>query len=111
MILEQFLGAEPKISSSGDSEVRFTISEFASLLALDENAIRARIQNGNPEPEFLSIKELAKRWRVSRATVYNRLRATGTPVLDFSTRGHRSRKVVRMSDVKRIEAAKTKKLC
>src|SRR5690348_9304771 len=99
------------MSSSGDSEVRFTISEFASLLGLDENAIRARIENGNFEPEFLLIKEWANRWRVSRATTYNRLLATGTPVLDFSTRGHRSRKAVRMSDVKRIEAAKTKKLC
>jgi hypothetical protein len=36
----------------------------------------------NSEPTFFSISELAKRWRCSRASVYNRLR--GEVVLDFA---------------------------
>lgn len=60
--------------------------------------------------EFLSISELAARWRCSRGTVYNRLRLTGAEVLDFAPRGKRGKKVVPMKTILEIEAGKMKRL-
>ena len=60
---------------------------------------------------FLSIKELAERWRCSRATVYNRLRAVGASVLDFAPAGKRGRKVIPVRVVLEIETQKLKRLC
>lgn len=42
--------------------------------------------------EYFSISELAERWRCSRGTVYNRLRATRAEVLDFASRGKKGEK-------------------
>jgi hypothetical protein len=50
---------------------------------------------------FYSISELAKRWRCSRASVYNRLR--GEKVLDFARQGHKGQKLVPAETVLRIE--------
>ena len=63
------------------------------------------------DPDFFSIAELAKRWRVSRGTVYTRLRATGAQVLDFAAAGKRGRKVVSARVVFGIEEHHTKRLC
>jgi hypothetical protein len=63
------------------------------------------------DQDFFSILELAKRWRVSRGTVYNRLRAAGAKVLDFAAAGKRGRKVVSTTVVLEIEARNTKRLC
>jgi hypothetical protein len=63
------------------------------------------------EQDFYSILELARRWRCSRATVYNRLRAAGARVLDFAAAGKRGRKVVSTRVVFEIEARNTKRLC
>jgi predicted DNA-binding protein YlxM (UPF0122 family) len=63
------------------------------------------------QPAYYSIRELAERWRVSRGTVYNRLRCEGAPVLDFSAPGKRSRKAVRATVVLDIEGRRTKRLC
>jgi len=63
------------------------------------------------QPAYYSIRELADRWRVSRGTVYNRLRHLGAPVLDFSAPGGRSRKAVHVSVVLDIETRRTKRLC
>jgi hypothetical protein len=58
-----------------------------------ETAIRRNSQDNVGQP-FFSFTELAKRWRCSRSTVYNRLRAVGAEVLDFAppnkirTKGH-----------------------
>jgi len=62
-------------------------------------------------PEYYSISELAERWRVSRGTVYNRLRSAGAKVLDFAAAGRRSKKAVHASVVFQIEAQRTKRLC
>jgi hypothetical protein len=63
-------------------------------------------------PDFFSIGELAERWRCSRGTVYNRLRAVGAKVLDFATApGRRSKKAVPAGVVLQIENRKTKVLC
>lgn len=55
----------------------------------------------NPEPTFFSISDLAKRWRCSRASVYNRLR--GELVLDFARPGRRGHKVIPRETVTVIE--------
>jgi biotin operon repressor len=59
--------------------------------------------------EYFSIAELAERWRCSRATVYRRLRALGTEILDFSSRGKKGRKVVRATTVSQIERTRTRR--
>jgi hypothetical protein len=63
----------------------------------------------NPR-DFFSISELARRWRCSRGTVYNRLRAVGAQVLDFASGGRRGRKAVSLKTVLEIENRKTKPL-
>jgi hypothetical protein len=65
----------------------------------------------SPSPQFLSIPELAQRWRCSRGSVYNRLRAAGAKVLDFASAGKRGKKVVGIRVVHEIEARNTKRLC
>ena len=50
---------------------------------------------------FCSIPELARRWRCSRATVYNRIR--GEKILDFAAKGRRGHKVVPREVVSNIE--------
>lgn len=60
--------------------------------------------------EYFSFAELAERWRCSRGTVYNRLRAVGAEVLDFAPRGKKGKKVVRVATVLRIEDKRTRRL-
>ena len=60
--------------------------------------------------EYFSIPELAERWRCSRGTVYNRLRACGAETLDFATRGKRGKKVIRAKTVFRIEEMRIRRL-
>lgn len=70
-----------------------------------------RGSSGRMQPQrYFSIAEIAERWRCSRGTVYNRLRAVGADVLDFAPRGKRGRKVVHITTVIRIEERKTKRL-
>jgi len=87
------------------------MAEFAGLFGLQEDTIRERIALASNRPEYYSIGELAERWRVSRGTVYNRLRSVGAKVLDFAAPGKRGKKAVHVSVVFRIEAQKTKRLC
>jgi hypothetical protein len=60
--------------------------------------------------KYVSISQLADRWRCSRGSVYNRLRAAHADVLDFAPRGKRSRKAVALDVVLSIEARYTKRL-
>jgi len=60
--------------------------------------------------EFFSIGELARRWRCSRGTVYNRLRLSGVKVLDFGVAGRKSKKLVPAAVVLHMEAKYTKAL-
>jgi transposase len=59
---------------------------------------------------YFSIAEVAERWRVSRGTVYNRLRATGARVLDFAPTGKKGKKAVSARVVLEMEARQTKRL-
>ena len=65
-----------------------------------------------PDPSpYLSISDLARRWRCSRGTVYNRLRAVGAQVLTFAPCGKRSKKGVAREVVQQIETRNTRRLC
>jgi hypothetical protein len=90
--------------------LRLTIAEFAGLFGLPEDIIRERIAHTPSRQEYYSIGELAERWRVSRGTVYNRLRSAGAKVLDFAPPGKRGKKAVRATVVLDIEARKTKRI-
>lgn len=68
------------------------------------------LQNDPLIQEYYSVADLACRWRCSRGTVYNRLRAEGAQVLDFAPRGKKGRKVVSVAVIKQIEARNTKRL-
>jgi hypothetical protein len=58
------------------------------------------------DPPFFSIPELAMRWRMSRASVYNALR--GHRVLDFAAPGRRGHKLVPAETVRQIESKRLK---
>ena len=94
-----------------NSEKRLTVSELASLLGLQESVIREGIARARNQQEYYSIADLAVRWRVSRGTVYNRLRSAGARVLDFASPGKRSKKAVHVSVILQIEAQRSRKLC
>ena len=64
---------------------------------------------GEAQQDYFSIAELAQRWRCSRGTVYNRLRALGAEVLDFASRGKKGKKVVRAKTVLQIEERRTRR--
>ena len=99
-----------EVPGQSPAALRLTIAEFAGLFGLQEDIIRERIAHASNRQEYFSIGELAERWRVSRGTVYNRLRSAGAKVLDFSAPGRRSKKTVRATVVLDIEARKTKRL-
>ena len=88
-------------------------AEVASLFGLSEDAV-LELVNRRHAPvrrDFFSIPELAERWRCSRGSVYNRLRAAGAKVLDFAARGKRGKKAVSASTVLQIENRQTRRLC
>jgi len=66
--------------------------------------------HGKIERDYFSMSELATRWRCSRGTVYNRLRATGARVLDFAPAGKKGKKAVAAGVVLEMEARQTKRL-
>lgn len=53
---------------------------------------------------FFSIRDLAERWRCSRASVYNQI--PGEKVLDFATNGRKGHKLVPLEVVLKIERSR-----
>ena len=106
-------GSLGRIAGRRNMEVRETLSlsEIAALFGLPESAVRDRLARRSAGQDYFSIADLAKRWRCSRGTVYNRLRSEGARVLDFATPGKRGKKVVAASVVSQIESRVTKRLC
>lgn len=94
-----------------DTNPTLTVDEIASLFGIPVTAVRERLARHPAALEYFSISDLAKRWRCSRGTVYNRLRAHGAKVLDFAPNGKRGKKVVAASMVIQLEARQTKRLC
>lgn len=60
--------------------------------------------------DFLTIPELAERWRIARPTVYGRLRSARVKVLDFAPHTGRGRKIVPLGEILKIEAEQFKRL-
>jgi len=73
--------------------------------------MRDEMLNGDEaSQEYYSMADLANRWRCSRGTVYNRLRAEGAQVLDFAPQGKKGSKVVPAAAIKQIEARNMRRL-
>ena len=54
--------------------------------------VREKLNGDEASQQYYSMADLADRWRCSRATVYNRLRAEGAQVLDFAPTGKEGEK-------------------
>lgn len=61
-------------------------------------------------PQFLTIPELAQRWRIARPTVYARLQKLGIKVIDLSPGSARGRKVVPRSAILEVERRQLKRI-
>ena len=94
-----------------DSNPTLTVDEIASLFGIPVTDVLERLARHAAPVEYFSIPDLAKRWRCSRGTVYNRLRAHGAKVLDFAPNGKKGKKVVAASTVLQLEVRQTKRLC
>ena len=68
------------------------------------------VEKAHVRKDFLTIPELATRWRIARPTVYNRLRSAGLRVLDFAPKGGRGRKVVPLGAILEIERKQLKRV-
>jgi len=69
------------------------------------------LKSDGASQDYYSVIDLAKRWRCSRGTVYNRLRTHGVKVLDFGAPGKKSKKAVPAQAVYELEARKTRRFC
>ena len=98
-------------SSNLDRESRAGSLDVGPTVQDPETAIRSGLAIHRVQPEYFSISDLAARWRVSRGTVYNRLRSAGAKVLDFAPPGKRGRKAVHRGVILKMEAQKTRRLC
>lgn len=89
-----------------------SVSEVASLFGYSEDDVLQMINRRSQSlgQEFFSIGEIARRWRCSRGTVYNRLRFAKVKVLDFGVNGRRSKKVVPSAVVLQLEIKNSKAL-
>jgi predicted DNA-binding transcriptional regulator AlpA len=96
-----------------NSDRFLSLAEVASAFGCSEDTVIGLIGRNRPgaAPHFFSIPELATRWRCSRATVYNRLRAVGAKVLDFAPSGKKGKKAIPVQVVLEIEARQMKRLC
>ncbi|HMD86551.1 MAG TPA: hypothetical protein VKO18_17835 [Terriglobia bacterium] len=70
----------------------------------------ARAEAASVRKDFLTIPEIAARWRIARPTVYNRLKDAGVRVLDFAPKGGRGRKIVPLGAILEIERQQLKRL-
>jgi hypothetical protein len=86
---------------------RFTIAEFADMLGIPVEALKviiAKNRTVNRRP-FYNISQLAERWNVSRAQVYNILREADFKVLNIASKTSEERQSWRIpaSVVEKIE--------
>ena len=71
---------------------------------------RYQVRKAPAHRDFLTIPEIAERWRIARPTVYNRLRSARVKVLDFASHTGRGRKLVPVGEILKIEAQQFKRL-
>ena len=81
---------------------------MASAVQLDATKERRNQNQASDLLPFYSIRDLADRWRCSRASVYNRIR--GEEVVDFAANGRKGHKLVPLNTVLKIESVHLKVL-
>ena len=90
---------------------RLTIAEFADIFGFPALALLIALERNRSaiKKPFYSIPDLAARWCMSRAGVYNVLREHEARIVDFSGSGKgRGKKVVYADVIDRIEKQRTK---
>jgi hypothetical protein len=89
---------------------KLTIAEFAEVLNLPTSAVISAVEakRGTYKP-YYTITELADRWNVSRATVYNVLREFEAKLFNAASKDNESRVCRRIpaAIVERIEKARS----
>jgi len=113
--LEKLLAAEETPARMAEwrevcRQAIYELIELAAEIPKEQRKSAVKSQTGPAHKDFLTIPELAERWRIARPTVYNRLRAADVKVLDFAQHGGRGRKVVPMGEILKIEGQQLKRL-
>src|ERR1700730_15229463 len=103
-----------KVSVSMQPAERFTVAEFAEMLGLPVEALKviiAKNRTANKRP-FYNISQLAERWNVSRAQVYNVLREADFKVLNIASKTSEERQCWRIpaSVVGKVEQSRLERL-
>lgn len=80
----------------------------ARAAEMQSGAVKA--ESASARKDFLTIPEIAARWRIARPTVYSRLKDAGVRVLDFAPKGRRGRKIVPLGAILEIERQQLKRL-
>ena len=93
---------------------KFTIAEFADMLGFPVTALRAIIsknRSGLKKP-FYNIAQLAERWVISRAQVYNILRESEFKVLNTASKDSKERQNWRIPalTVEKIEQSRMRQV-
>ena len=107
-------GTSPSAHTQVLTQERFTIAEFADLLGLPVGALKLILTKNrtiNTRP-FYNISQLAERWRISRAQVYNILREADFRVLNVASKTSEERQSWRIpvSVVEKIEQSRMEHL-
>jgi len=109
--IAKFMAARDRLLPVGTGPFVLAVLKNMHVLKAYGSRVRSkpRVPAKTEDRAFLSIKETADRWRCSRGTVYNRLRAAGATWIDFGKRGKRSKKAIPMSVVLEIERRYSRK--
>jgi DNA-binding phage protein len=93
---------------------KFTVAEFAEMLGLPVEAVKVIIAKNRTaiRRSFYNISQLAERWGVSRAQVYNILREADFKVLNIASKSSEERQSWRIpaSVVEKIEQSRMEHL-
>lgn len=90
---------------------RLTISEFADLFGFPAAAVLEAVERNRHaiKKPYYSIPDLATRWCMSRASVYNVLREHEARIVDFRGKSKaKGKRIVYADVVERIEKQRTK---
>ena len=99
---------------SRPTQERFTVGEFAEILGFPVSALSAIIEKNRAaiKKPFYNISQLAERWSISRAQVYNILRESEFKVLNTASKGSAERQTWRIpaSVVEKMEQSRMERL-
>jgi len=101
-------------SKSKPTPERFTLAEFADLLGFPVAALNAIVVKNRTavKKPYYKISQLAERWNVSRAQVYNILRQAEFKVFNVASKSSEERQSWRIpaSVVEKIEQSRIGRL-